>query len=128
MNVIQVSPRSKVQPKSTAATSLLKPVAENTPVHLKTVNKQEVRVDKLSSDKKVVQDISTMEDTPCNQPFSGKVGVNTHKQMLDKTSRGLDDLLTLGAPLPTLDLPPLEADLGDIMMAGEESSDDERMD
>ena len=37
----------------------------------------------------------------------------------------LDDLLTLGPPLQSLDLPPLEADLGDIMMAGEESGDEE---
>ncbi len=32
----------------------------------------------------------------------------------------LDDLLKLGPPLQSLDLPPLEADLGDFMMAEEE--------
>lgn len=41
-------------------------------------------------------------------------------------SRTLDDLLTLSpalpAPVPTLDLVPLKADIGEIMMAGESSS------
>ena len=44
-------------------------------------------------------------------------------------SRSLDDLLTLSpvlpAPVPTLDLVPLKADIGEIMMAGEGSSSDE---
>ena len=43
-------------------------------------------------------------------------------------SRSLDDLLTLSsalpAPVPTLDLAPLKADIGEIMMAGEGSSSD----
>ncbi len=44
-------------------------------------------------------------------------------------SRSLDDLLTLSpalpAPVPTLDLAPLKADIGEIMMAGEGSSSDD---
>ena len=39
-------------------------------------------------------------------------------------SKSLDDLLTLSSfppLLPTLDLPPLKADIGEIMMAGEDS-------
>ncbi len=45
------------------------------------------------------------------------------------SSKSLDDLLTLGsslsAPLPKLDLLPLKADIGEIMMAGEDSSGDD---
>lgn len=41
-------------------------------------------------------------------------------------SKSLDDLLSLGssltATLPKLDLLPLKADIGEIMMAGEDSS------
>lgn len=42
------------------------------------------------------------------------------------SSKSLDDLLTLvTAPLPKLDLLPLKADIGEIMMAGEDSSDEQ---
>lgn len=44
-------------------------------------------------------------------------------------SKSLDDLLTLGSSLtaavPKLDLLPLKADIGEIMMAGEDSSSDD---
>lgn len=44
------------------------------------------------------------------------------------SSKSLDDLLTLDstAPLPKLDLLPLKADIGEIMMAGEDDSNDEQ--
>ena len=45
------------------------------------------------------------------------------------SGKSLDDLLTLGssltAPLPKLDLLPLKEDIGEIMMAGEDSSGDD---
>ncbi len=43
-----------------------------------------------------------------------------------KPSATLDDLLTLSSSLtaPKLDLLPLKEDIGDIMMAGEDSDDD----
>lgn len=107
--VFQTSPRVKGHLHTGAV--LIKPSEENTvqphteedaPDYLQTAIKEEI------------PQASNKEEAPGNKQSSATV---------DRAS--LDDLLTLGAPLPTLDLPPLEADLGDIMMAGEESSDED---
>ena len=107
---IQISPRVK---KLHTGAVLIKPikedniqphVKEDAPGYLQTVIKEEPPGNIQASSR---------EDVP---------GAKVSSATGDRAS--LDDLLTLGAPLPTLDLPPLEADLGDIMMAGEESSDE----
>lgn len=73
---------------------------------------------------------SSKEATPTvpHPQSDSQKGASTTKASRNTSSRSrtLDDLLTLSpalpAPLPTLDLAPLKADIGEIMMAGEGSS------
>lgn len=83
---------------------------------------------KLKADRKGPSPIASSEWSSNSDSSNLPLTEGTAK--LPPSSKSLDDLLSLGssltASLPKLDLLPLKADIGEIMMAGEDSSGDDQ--